>query len=130
LEQPFTSLPDYPLRNAGHLVQVKVDYVDFAWGSGVFYLVQFTQGPGNFPDNDELIYTFQGISHDGRLYVAADFRVFSNLLSKTSTPTSGDDVDEAVTNIGRRLDKEADSAFSPDLSIIRSWMGAIKIPKS
>jgi hypothetical protein len=62
LEQSYTSLPDFPPRNAGHLVQDNVRYVDFPWGQGVFYLCAFTQGPGNFPNNDELIYLFQGLS--------------------------------------------------------------------
>ncbi len=126
LEKQYTTLPDFPPRNAGHLVQDKVEYVTFPWGKGIFYLVAFTQGPGNFPNNDELIYTFQGISNDGRLYVAADFRVVSSLLAKTKPPSDIDAIDDAATAIARRLDKEPDSAFTPDLSTIRSWMEQIK----
>src|SRR5205823_1851792 len=29
-------LPDYPPRNAGHLLQVKMHYLDAPWGSGLF----------------------------------------------------------------------------------------------
>jgi hypothetical protein len=43
----YQQLPDYPPRNAGHLVQIKMEYLDAPWGSGLFYICQFTQGPGN-----------------------------------------------------------------------------------
>lgn len=133
LEQPYTLLPDFPPRNAGHLVQDKVQYVDFSWGQGVFYLCAFTQGPGNFPNNDELIYLFQGLSRDGRLYVSADFRIVSNLIKHTPASTDDDanrNVDDAAIDLAKKLDKEPDSAFSPDLATIRSWMQSLKIPES
>jgi hypothetical protein len=47
LEASTLALPDYPPRNAGHLVQDRVSYHEFSWGRGLFYLVAFTQGPGN-----------------------------------------------------------------------------------
>lgn len=129
LEQPYTSLPDFPPRNAGHLVQDNVQYVDFSWGQGVFYLCAFTQGPGNFPSNDELTYLFQGLSHDGRLFVSADFRVVSDLIKHTAAPSDeygSRSVDEAVDILTKKLDKEPDSAFFPDLATIRSWMQSLK----
>lgn len=130
LQRPYTSLPDFPPRNAGHLVQEKVQYEDFQWGQGVFYLCAFTQGPGNFPNNDELIYLFQGLSTDGRLYVSADFRVISDLISHTQKPAANagsHSVDEAAAALAKKLDNEPDSAFSPDLAAIRSWMQSLKI---
>jgi hypothetical protein len=133
LEQPYTSLPDFPPRNAGHLVQDKVQHVDFPWGQGVFYLCAFTQGPGSFPNNDELIYLFQGLSSDGRLYVSADFRVVSDLVRHTPAPSADDanrDVDDAAGDLAKKLDKEQDSAFHPDFATIRSWMQNLKIPES
>lgn len=133
LERPYTSLPDFPRRNAGHLVQDNVRYVDFPWGRGVFYLCAFTQGPGNFLNNDELIYLFQGLSTDERLYVSADFRVTSDLL-KSITPPPADagssTVDDAAEAIAKKLDQETDDSFYPNLSTIRSWMQTLKIPAS
>jgi len=127
LEKPYTSLPDFPFRNAGHLVQEKVAYVDFQWGRGVFYLCAFTQGPGNFPTNDGLLYLFQGISHDGRLYVAADFRVTSRLLASLKNPSDDGDVDAEAIEVAHRLNREPDNAFTPDLATIRSWMRDLQV---
>lgn len=132
LESPCTSLPDYPRRNAGHLVQEKVQYVDFPWGRGVFYLCAFTQGPGNFPNNDELIYLFQGLSNDHRIYVSADFRVTSRLISRTEAPSieeGGSDIDRAANALAKKLNQEPDNAFSPDLSTIRDRMKNIRLPE-
>lgn len=132
LEHPYTSLPDFPPRNAGHLVQDKVEYVDFPWGRGIFYLCAFTQGPGNFPNNDELIYLFQGLSHDGRLYVAADFRVVSDLIERTPAPSDDEasrTVNDAAMALTKELDKERDNTFSPNLAQIREWMKGLRITK-
>ncbi len=73
--EAYQQLPDYPPRNAAHLFQVKMQYLDASWGSGLFYLAQFTQGPGNAPNNEELTYLFQGLSKDGQFFVSADLRV-------------------------------------------------------
>lgn len=132
LKKPYTSLPDYPPRNAGHLVQENVHYVDFPWGKGVFYLCAFTQGPGNFPNNDELIYLFQGLSNDHRLYVSADFRVKSRLISQTKAPSieeASSTIDRATDALAQKLNDEPDSAFSPNLATIRNWMKNIKLPE-
>lgn len=132
LETPYTSLPDYPCRNAGHLVQEKVQYVDFPWGKGVFYLCAFTQGPGNFPNNDELIYLFQGLSNDHLVYVSADFRVTSRLISRTKAPSideASSSINRAATTLAEKLNQEPDNAFSPHLGTIRDWMKNISLPE-
>jgi hypothetical protein len=58
-------LPDYPPRNADHVLQSKLSYLDATWGSGLFYVSQFTQDVGT-PNNEELVYLFQGLSKDGK----------------------------------------------------------------
>jgi hypothetical protein len=74
------SLPNYPPRNAGHAFQLKLSYVDTEWGSGLFYLTQFSQ-ESDFANNEMLTYLFQGVSKDGNFYVSADFRVTHPKLS-------------------------------------------------
>ncbi len=123
-------LPDYPTHNAGFLVQHKISYHDYAWGSGVFYLAQFTQSRGNFPNNEELCYQFQGLSKDGRMYVSAAFRVTHPILPATMSFTPDtDDIDAYADKLAYRLDQQADDSFSPGLSVIRGWIQSIKLPE-
>ncbi len=126
-----TSSPRYPPVNAGHLFQKKLSCHHFPWGSGVFRLVQYTQGPGNFPNNEELAYEFQGLGKDGRLYVSAEFRVTHPILpaSIQAVPDS-ETLDEDADKMAARLDQQSDDSFSPGLSIIRLWIESIRLPAS
>ncbi len=128
LEASTSTLPDYPPRNAGHLVQERVAYHDFSWGRGIFYLVVFTQGPGNYPNNEELTYLFQGLSHDGKVYVSCDFRVTHSILPDTiDRIPEYDDIDDKAQEIARALDRQSDATFEPDLEVIRGWVASISI---
>lgn len=119
------SLPDYPPRNAGHSFHAKLCYVDTAWGSGIFYLTQFTQEPGDFANNEKLTYIFQGLSKDGDFYVSADFRITHPKLP------SGIDAKPKQRNGGSRADtmflnKQADESFTPSLRKVREWTGTMQ----
>ncbi|RYD39446.1 MAG: hypothetical protein EOP85_15915 [Verrucomicrobiaceae bacterium] len=123
-------LPLYPPQNAGFLVQDKISYEPFEWGSGVFFLAQFTQSRGMFPNNRELTYQFQGISKDRRLFVCAMFNVTNPVLpSSLEAVPQTDTIDDDAEEMAKQLDRQPDSSFIPDLGTIRSWVGSIKIPR-
>ena len=128
LENAQVTLTHFPPRNAGHLVQDRVSYHDFPWGRGLFYLVAFTQGPGNYPNNEELTYLFQGLSHDENVYVSGDFRVTHPSLPATidSVPDY-EDVDDKAQETARTLDRQPDATFEPDLKVIQGWVASISI---
>ena len=128
LEVAQVNLPDFPTRNAGHLVQDRVSYHDFSWGRGLFYLVAFTQSTGNYPNNEELTYLFQGLSHDEKVYVSGDFRVTHPSLPATidSVPDY-EDIDCKAQAAARKLDRQPDATFSPNLKVIRGWVASVAI---
>jgi hypothetical protein len=68
--QEMTPMPFLPLFNAAQVMHTHVQYLDFKTGQGLRYLTMFSQGivPIN---NNELIYTYQGLTSDRRYYVAA-----------------------------------------------------------
>ena len=82
-------LPDYPPRNAAHLLQIRIQYLDAPWGSGLFYVTQFVQDYA-WPDNERLVYLFQGLSKDEKFYVSADFRITHRSLDG-ARPSSDDE---------------------------------------
>jgi hypothetical protein len=124
----YEQLPDYPPRNAGHLVQVHMHYLDASWGSGLFYVTQFVQGSGEWPDNEQLVYLFQGLSKDKRFYVAADFRVTHPSLEGRGVRKGGDsDADALTEKLSSMMAKDSDEGFTPPLNKIREWVSTFKI---
>ncbi len=70
----FDDLFDFPYNNAGWSVKAKVSYLDFADVSGVFFLTQYSNELTPNPlNNEELTANFQGLTKDGKFYVAARF---------------------------------------------------------
>ena len=124
----YEQLPDYPPRNAGHLVQVHMHYLDASWGSGLFYVTQFVQGTGEWPDNEQLVYLFQGVSKNGRFYVAADFRVTYPALDRPELRQEGEaDADALTEKLSSMMAKDREEAFTPPLNKIREWVSTFKI---
>ena len=128
--EPKLELPDYPVKNAGYLLREKVTYHHYRWGGGCFFLVQYTQGPGNYPNNEELTYLFQGISSDGRIYVAADFRVSHPMLPATIRETPDlENIDDAAEAMAGKLGAQPDGSFAPELGEIRNFVGSFVLPQ-
>jgi hypothetical protein len=124
----YEQLPDYPPRNAEHLVQVHLHFLDSSWGSGLFYVTQFAQGAGEWPDNEQLVYMFQGLSKDQRFYIAADFRVTHPSLDGFGVRKEAEaDADTITEKLSATLAKDRDESFSPPLNQIREWVSTFKI---
>ncbi|HRW10623.1 MAG TPA: hypothetical protein P5121_36215, partial [Caldilineaceae bacterium] len=63
------ALPYLPLVNAAQVMHAQAQYIEFDGGTGIRYLTAFHQAA--FPiSNADLLYTFQGLTDDGRYYVA------------------------------------------------------------
>jgi hypothetical protein len=121
-------LPDFPSRNAEHLIEVKPSFIDAGWGSGFFYITKFVQDSGAWPDNETLVYLFQGLSKDGRFYVSADFRITHPALDHAKPASSSEeDADKLTQKLGGLLAKEGDDSFTPSLKKIRDWVATLKI---
>jgi hypothetical protein len=119
-------LPDYPRRNAGHLIDVKCSYLDAKWGSGVFYVTQFYQDDSS-PDNEQLVYILQGLSKDNRYYISADFRVTHPALTTVDKKSTRDDKAQLTLKLGTIMEKDRDEAFTPSLKRIREWAATLEI---
>ncbi len=120
------TLPEYPLRNASHAFDAKVQYLDVPWGSGILCLTQFSQEVHlNFANNEELIYFFQGISKDGKFYVDVEIRV--------THPKLPAGIDSKPAKVGKKqkpddefLNAQADDSFTPSLKKVREWIGTFE----
>ncbi|MCA9990320.1 MAG: hypothetical protein H6666_06780 [Ardenticatenaceae bacterium] len=92
-----------PFNNAApQILQAHLQYLTFANGSGVRFLTQYSQ-VAELVNNFKLLYVFQGLTNDGRTYIAAVFPVASAIL-----PASGEfvaaDMEEFVASYPTYLD--------------------------
>jgi hypothetical protein len=125
-------MPFMPLYNAAQMMHAQVKTMDFKSGRGVRFLTEFSQGivPIN---NHDLIYTFQGLTSDGKYYVAAvlpvnhpslpaDYQAIVNL-----PPEFSSDYMTYLANVVVSLNSKAANSFTPDLSRLDAMMGSIEI---
>jgi hypothetical protein len=135
LDRPMTvegDLPQLPLTNASQALHARLQYLDFVNGSGVAYLSQATMGPSAI-NNQELYYTFQGLTNDRDFYVAAYFPVAWPGLPATGKLSEADfaallaDYPAYLTNTAAQLDTASPDAFTPDLAQIDRLIASLEV---
>ena len=130
--QEITPMPLLPLFNAGQTLHVQVQYLDFQTGQGVRYLTMLSQGL-NPINNYELIYTYQGLTNDGRYYVAVILPVHHADLPPDSSVTSiepatyTDDYPAYLEDIINRLNPQSADTFSPDLTALDAMISSLLV---
>ena len=130
--QEIPNMPFLPLFNAAQVMHAHVQYLDFKNGQGVRYLTEFDQGivPIN---NHELIYTYQGLTGDGRYYVAAVLPVnhpslpANETVSGNEPPEFTSDFPAYLANVAGMLNTQAAATFTPDLTLLDAMMSSIEI---
>lgn len=125
------NLPFLPLFNAAQVKQSKVAFLGFENGSGVRFLTQFDQTP--LPINNfELIYTLQGLTDDGKYYLAAIFSITHPNLPDDTMVDLGQEFnpEEFPTEMAEsvmKLDNFSDMDFSPTLSKLDAMIKSISV---
>lgn len=103
-------IPVLPPVEALQLFCSQIRHLDFAGGSGVRFITRYTMEPSP-TTNENIFYTFQGLTTDGRYYISAFFPITANGLPETP-------VTLATINFLNRL---TPAGFTPDLA----WMDDI-----
>jgi hypothetical protein len=130
--QEMPNLPFLPLFNASQVMHVQTQYLDFKNGRGLRYLTEFDQGilPIN---NYELIYTYQGLTYDGKHYVAAVLPVNHPSLPADGKVTGNEppeftsDFLTYLANVVNTLNAQAANTFTPDLTQLDAMMSSLDI---
>jgi len=126
------NMPFMPLFNASQVMHVQVQYLDFKSGRGLRYVTEFDQAfvPIN---NNELIYTYQGLTSDGKYYVAAVLPVNHPDLPADGTVTGNEppeftsDFPAYIANTAKVLNLQAAITFTPDLTQLDAMMSSLEI---
>ncbi len=127
------SIPFLPLFNAGQAVRVKVQKLSFQNGEGVRFLTLYGQWlpPLN---NQELFYTFQGMTRDGKYYITAIFPITHPSLPEFDSVPSGytneswaSAAQNYVANQAATLEAAAVTSFLPSVNVLDALIQSLNI---
>lgn len=125
------AVPDLPLNNAGRSILSRFQYLDFRSGSGILFLTQYSQEMEPNPvNNEELTLDFQGITKDGKYYVAARLAI-----THPSLPSGIDFTDHIVRDRQysylrkgeQELEAFSEESFEPSLERLKDLLSSIHI---
>ncbi|MEZ4864940.1 MAG: hypothetical protein R3C14_26740 [Caldilineaceae bacterium] len=123
------NLPYLPLVNAAQIMRAAAQYLAFDGGAGIRYLTVFRQGA--YPiSNEDLLYTFQGLTDDNRYYVSATFPISATILPDTIAPRSvGQTFDPAqnIAEVTAALNSLAPARFTPDLHALDDLISSLTV---
>lgn len=130
--QEIKNMPFLPLFNAGQVLHTHVQYLESQNATGVRYLTMFSQGivPVN---NYELFYTYQGVTRDGKYYIAAVLPVNHPSLPGNGTVTGNEppeftsDFLAYLDQVVKDLNPQAASSFTPDLTQLDALINSLEV---
>jgi hypothetical protein len=141
-DQPLPkNLPFLPAFNAGQVFYSNTQAVNFQSGSGIRYLTQFDQAPAPI-NNNEVFYTFQGLTSDGKYYIAAILPTNTVTLVtdgnlNTVTPAGGIPFDwnpdnfemlpKYIESVKQLLNATDPNAFTPSLPMLDTLIQSITV---
>lgn len=127
------SIPFLPLFNAGQLVRVKVQKLNFQNGSGVRFLTMYGQWipPIN---NQSFFYTFQGLTSDGKYYVTAIFPIthaslpeFDGVPSGFTNESWAAQAESYIAKQAADLEGQADGSFLPSVATLDALIQSLVV---
>lgn len=110
-------IPVLPVVEAAQVLRARLRYVDFAGGGGVSFIARYASGPG--PSVGSLVWTFQGLTDDGRYYVS----IF-HPISAPEFPETGRPLDTVYY-----LDALRATEFTPDPDVLGAVAGSLRIAR-
>ena len=132
-DSPADEIPLLPLINAAQVFRAQVRYLDFQNGRGVRFITQYRQDPAPVTD-EEIFYTFQGLTDDGAHYVVASFPISTAILpdsiqfeSQAFRDFEKMNFEEYLKEQVRLLDALPSGQFEPDLAILDQIVASLEI---
>jgi hypothetical protein len=125
-------IPDFPPNNASPSIVSKFQYLAFRSGSGILFLTQYSNEMQPNPvNNEELTLDFQGLTKDGRYYVAARFAITNPALPRGIDFTN--DIVRDLPNYNyltkeeKELDGFSEESFRASLKSLKALLSSIYI---
>ena len=129
-------IPLIPIFNAAQVFRAQVKYLNFQSGQGVRFVTQYDQAiiPIN---NQEVFYTFQGLTSDGRYYIAAILPVAASALPDTDQMTpeqiqsmgTADAFGQYLNQVVQTLNGLPATEFAPNLDQLDALINSVRVEK-
>lgn len=121
-------LPQMPLNNGKQVLHAQLKQVDFKNGRGIRYLTQYNSGMSPI-NNFNMFYTYQGLTSDGRYYVAAVLPIQHPDLPAfpTDNPQALNDYQGSLAAAVKTVETSAASAFTPDLARLDALLMSLEV---
>jgi hypothetical protein len=124
---PENEIPLLPLINAAQVFHAQVHYLDFQNGSGVRFITQYSQENVGRLTNKNIFYTFQGLTRDGKYYVAAFFPITASGLRDELVQEDWQAAQAHLTEDIQHLESLSSQDFEPDLEILDSIIKSLVV---
>ncbi len=124
-----------PPSNAVQTLRAQTEYLSFAKGQGIRYLTQLSQGPVPI-SNQDLFYTFQGLTDDDATYVSAYFPVTLSALPDSPQLSEAEwaalmaDWQGYLAQTLALLDEQPTAAFTPDLAALDAVIHSLSVAET
>ncbi|MCC7162243.1 MAG: LysM peptidoglycan-binding domain-containing protein [Anaerolineae bacterium] len=127
-------IPLLPILNAAQVFNAQTKYLDFDGGSGVGFVTYYAQDVSPVT-RDRIFYTFQGLTTDGKYYVAAYWPVQTDTLPATYQEALGTMTDAQwaaqyntyLQDLVKDLNALAPGDYTPSLTPIEDMIQTIKV---
>ena len=131
----ISNLPFLPMWPAAQMFSAQVGYFDFQNGSGVRYLTMY--GQAIYPvDNQNLFYTYQGLTNDGRFYISAVLPVMHLGLPDDGSILLEDDYmafeanwETYINDTVNWLNAQDTGSFFPGIDLLDGMMASFKVDR-
>ena len=124
---PENEIPLLPLINAAQVFHAQVKYLDFQNGSGVRFLTQYSQEVVGRLTNKNIFYTFQGLTRDGKYYIAAFFPITASGLSDELVQEDWQAAQAHLVEDIRHLESLSSQDFEPGLEVLDSIIESLVV---
>ncbi len=129
-------IPLIPIFNAAQVFRSQVKYLNFQSGQGVRFVTQYDQAiiPIN---NQEIFYTFQGLTSDGRYYIAEILPVEASSLPDTDQMTpeqiqtmgTAEAFKQYLNQVVQTLNGLPSDNFTPNLDQLDAMINSLRLEK-
>jgi len=125
------NINDLPFNNAGGVIQSRVQYLAFKTGRGVLFLTQYSQEMLPNPiNNEELTCNFQGLTNNGKYYIAARLACSHPSLPRGIDFTNQIERDEKwhyLRKDEQKLNGLTEESFQPSLKMLKFLISSISV---
>ncbi len=118
------ALPFIPVYAAGQVIRARTQYIETDAVKGIAYLTIYQEVLEPF---ERALWTFQGVSSDGTIYIVAIFNVTSSVFPEDSSDFDVERFNEYRAKMVAWLNEADPASFEPALPMLEALIQSIRI---